>query len=663
MKIFFALTLAGWTFSVNASISSSSPLDITDAVTAGPGASQTEVLPPPNVYSASGALSCAQGYTYDYGANTCIRAQPKCGQYEYWDSASLSCKGINGLCGFGERWGGASLVGGGCVSICPEGQVYTDVSVDGAGQDYSCIPNCSGEGEVLSGNTCVCDSPRYVAGPSGICERAENPSGCTPDPDLGLTCPESPPEIQVALPTISECRAANYSADGCLPRLTSHQIQDLRTLAARESELAAACENKVVETNNTCSNLKTQAEQRSQSALAQFQSSLGSSSEQVVCGAADFMQSALSSLRAAKEQCSQQIQACSQTCNQSVTVIEGMAAASVNNNSCSSLTGQYVSPMEQNVSSIASSQGSASQSCQALKEESKTEDTAGEDRSNGERQSAHRGASKVSGLSGLAQRARGLINGGRGELAGGGAGMPRRASSNPGFYQSGGSAYSKSGGASGLRERSSSKAYDSNRNLGAYDEGINANFNMGSDKPLGSGAAAGGKPSAMAAVPGARGGGSGFLPSSSDGANGLVGGKNQRGFKTVKARNLVQGFKSLKASNGGATLSLKPSDYKEYGAQGMKQKLAEAQKKFGKDMPLIFKNGQFVLDFLAMKETEMFRSKRVAMQKFWSGEESRKPTYIEDLDVHQNSNAKIWSLLHLRYRKEFKNWPRRMGIK
>lgn len=215
-----------------------------------------------------------------------------------------------------------------------------------------------------------------------------------------------------------------------------------------------------------------------------------------------------------------------------------------------------------------------------------------------------------------------------------------------GSYQGDGSySYGKSG--------SSSKVYDTNSNLGAYDEGVDAKFNMGSDKPLGGDSTISGKSSALAAAPGARGGGTGFFPSSSDGTNSDSGAKDQRQFKTAKARNLVQGFKSLKASIGGATLSVKPSDYKKYGAQAMKQKLAVAQKKFGKDMPLIFKNGTFVLDYLAMKETEMFKTKRASMEKFWSGEESRKPTYIEELDVHQNPNSKIWSLLNLRYKKIF----------
>lgn len=63
----------------------------------------------------------------------------------------------------------------------------------------------------------------------------------------------------------------------------------------------------------------------------------------------------------------------------------------------------------------------------------------------------------------------------------------------------------------------------------------------------------------------------------------------------------------------------------------------------------------FGLRFATKLYAEMFRSKRAAMQKFWSGEESRKPAYIEDLDVHQNPKAKIWSLLNFRYRKEFYN--------
>lgn len=259
--------------------------------------------------------------------------------------------------------------------------------------------------------------------------------------------------------------------------------------------------------------------------------------------------------------------------------------------------------------------------------------------------------------SGLGELARGLSGGLRGRSPS--SSSPSRPEAMPSpsrksYSKSSSSSFSYSnptdGGGRGYRGASHGGLGSDGLSAGAVDSG----FNLNTASPSGGSKV----PSSRASTGrGGRGGaGGGFAPSSGGGSSPTQAGGSRRGFASAKDRNLVLGFKSLKASNGGAGLSVKPNDFKKHGKANMQKRLAEAQKKFGKDMPLIFKNGQFVLDFLAMKESEAFKAKRAAMEKFWDGKSgNRQPTSMEELNVHQNANAKIWSLLNFRYRKEFYN--------
>jgi hypothetical protein len=123
-------------------------------------------------------------------------------------------------------------------------------------------------------------------------------------------------------------------------------------------------------------------------------------------------------------------------------------------------------------------------------------------------------------------------------------------------------------------------------------------------------------------------------------------------FRSAKERNLINGFKSVKASDGGAGISIRPADFKRFGRSRLKKKLAEARDKHGKDLPLIFKNGKFVLDFLAMKELSNFKARAAAMERHMSGGSKRGTASIEDLPVHQNASLNIFKLMNFRYEKQ-----------
>ncbi len=124
--------------------------------------------------------------------------------------------------------------------------------------------------------------------------------------------------------------------------------------------------------------------------------------------------------------------------------------------------------------------------------------------------------------------------------------------------------------------------------------------------------------------------------------------KKRRG-KTAKARNLAQGYKTMKASDGGSSFSIKPSSFKKFGSKALKQKLAAARKLHGKDMPLIFRNGKFVLDFLAMKEARKFKARNVAMENRLKGGNG---DVEKELFVHENSRLNIFRIMNFRYQRQ-----------
>ncbi len=127
--------------------------------------------------------------------------------------------------------------------------------------------------------------------------------------------------------------------------------------------------------------------------------------------------------------------------------------------------------------------------------------------------------------------------------------------------------------------------------------------------------------------------------------------RKKRRSKTAKARNLAQGYKTMKATDGGSSFSIKPSSFKKYGSKVLKQKLAEARKLHGKDMPLIFRNGKFVLDFLAMKESRGFKARTSAMESYLKGGQ-RKAASVADLHVHQDSKLNIFKIMNFRYQRQ-----------
>lgn len=138
---------------------------------------------------------------------------------------------------------------------------------------------------------------------------------------------------------------------------------------------------------------------------------------------------------------------------------------------------------------------------------------------------------------------------------------------------------------------------------------------------------------------------------------GGTGGPRRRGRRnagSVKERNIISGYKKVKPGDGGGSLSIRPKAFKKFGKAGLKTKLADARKKFGKKVPLIFKNGKFVLDFLALKEKKGFKSRQAAMEGYWKGERTPSASQACNPDeCHQNEKLNLFKIMNFRFQKEF----------
>jgi len=134
----------------------------------------------------------------------------------------------------------------------------------------------------------------------------------------------------------------------------------------------------------------------------------------------------------------------------------------------------------------------------------------------------------------------------------------------------------------------------------------------------------------------------------------------RRGSRRVAAqgRSLINGYKTVKAKDGGGNLSIHPSAFKKYTKKQMKQKLNEARKTYGKKVPLKFTNGEFVMDFLAMKDAKNFKKKHSSMDKFWRGE-NKAPVTGMDCEIkqecHSNASSNIFKIMNFRMMKTMYN--------
>jgi hypothetical protein len=142
-----------------------------------------------------------------------------------------------------------------------------------------------------------------------------------------------------------------------------------------------------------------------------------------------------------------------------------------------------------------------------------------------------------------------------------------------------------------------------------------------------------------------------------DNANAGSGKSRGAGRNSVAGRNLINGYKNVKPTDGGGSLSIKPGDMKRYGMRTMKTKLNEARKTFGLKVPLMFKNGKFVRDFLAMKESKGFKSRQAAMESYWKGDNVKNGAGEHECvslnQCHTNEKASIFKLMNFRLQKSF----------
>lgn len=578
------------------------------------------------------------------------------------ETRSTEClKSLDELCSFGSIWVGGKEAGSGeCTPLCGPG--YEPVL-----DKMSLIPEC----------VSICKSGEIYSSAKNSCTPlASDSNTCSLDPSIKVTsCPSSnsassPPPPPRPLPPLSTCRANNYSITGC-DRFSQEQQQDLAAINAKRSELQSTCNSQIQSTQEFCAAKKVEANSAVQQALAQSQSS--SSASGATCNASQAISSASSQVNQIISQCQAKIQGCHNTCNKSVTVFNGMPQASVSDSTCQSRSSTYLSPLSQQVSSLNSSKQQADANCEKLSAQS---DSAPEAPSTTNRlaettaatTSSSDGSLKskitgiggaiVSGLSGGLAKSSGELGGSRGSSYGsggsgsfnapsgiqGGSGSlgASQSASNYSLNETSGTRYNGGGtvGTQGLPDLPVSRE-DQIRNSNNNQNFQNNNYPNSPNSPRMGG---------MAGAP----------PSQSGSDNRDRGARN---YANTQQRNLVGGYKNVKAGDGGGDLSIRPNDFRRYGSTVLKTKLNEARKKYGKDMPLIFRNGKFVLDFLAMKESEKFQNRKAAMENFWNGKEKRKPAYSQPSSsdstlgsdkkplVHLNSELNIWPLLNYRYRQ------------
>ena len=95
----------------------------------------------------------------------------------------------------------------------------------------------------------------------------------------------------------------------------------------------------------------------------------------------------------------------------------------------------------------------------------------------------------------------------------------------------------------------------------------------------------------------------------------------RRSYASANERNLVLGYKKAKSgvAGGSGSLTYHPDDLKKYGKDEILRQASEARDKFGKDTPLLFKNGRFVRDYLEMKNRLAWRRHNIRQRNRLSG--------------------------------------------
>ena len=112
---------------------------------------------------------------------------------------------------------------------------------------------------------------------------------------------------------------------------------------------------------------------------------------------------------------------------------------------------------------------------------------------------------------------------------------------------------------------------------------------------------------------GSRNNGGGISPST----NANQRGQARRRFASTKKRNLVLGYKRVK--KGGSALTYHPADLKKYGRDHVLTMARKAKKTFGEETPLLFENGEFIRDYLEMKNSLAWKKHNLRQRNRFSG--------------------------------------------
>ena len=235
----------------------------------------------------------------------------------------------------------------------------------------------------------------------------------------------------------------------------------------------------------------------------------------------------------------------------------------------------------------------------------------------------------------------------------------------------GGSSYSPTQAASGLRYSASGNVGSGYNNsngralpqAGGVGAGSGLNGFKLNNEPTGPrGSSSQGRVGALTgSAVGNSGSGRGLNFSNEDTNFNVTDADGNRVFTNSKQRNLILGYKKSKPGGGG-TATYKQSDLDKHGRKAMLKALKEGRKKFGNHTPLLFKDGKFVQDIieiknsLAWKKRNMMQKRRLAGQGAIDKKDDVKK-YFHPChrfgECFAESSYNIFKLQNFRYRKTF----------
>jgi len=556
---------------------------------------------------------------------------------------------------------------GGCCKEppppCPRGQTATSTPSTGScGSSYICTNVCG-----------LNEEYHEVADSRGACRTLMQERDDGEICDDFNPCPE--PEN---LMTIADCRANGYRDPSCRrnQKLINQHAEDVGTISETRLALAEACRQSSVRVGSSCSTYSQEAQ-----AIGGGASSAGGNA----CALAQAAPASQGTVNEKQSSCQQQQRYCEDSCNQTQTVLwDTNVSGSANAGLCGRSASPHIQAMQRQIQALAANQAQSQKMCDQIAgkpDADPTAQAAGSPAAGGSPPPAAAASNFEYGNNTTTTK-----NNTESEMAGGGSGMGNAltslgglASGLAGSGDSGGfdNSFPESQSYGGSNTAGIESGYSGNSGNGAYktsSNGLNlaGNGSSGDDMrglsddprdtaPIQTGFdpnAQQGRPgSGNAGVGGANTNPQSAMLASTDGQNNNDRRRGGTGRNSVAGRSLISGYKNVKPSDGGGSLSIRPSDMKKYGYNNMKAKLNAARKTFGLKVPLMFKNGKFVRDFLALKEGKGFKSRQAAMESYWKGNNIKngvgEHACVSLNQCHTNEKASIFKLMNFRLQKSF----------